>query len=367
MHVSLCNLLRLHAPLRSRIDAAIARVVDSGRFVGGEEVERFEARFAALVGSAHGVAVSSGTDALLASLMALGLGPGDEVITTAFTFAAPAQAVARLGARPVFVDIDPATYALDAARVADAITERTVGIVGVHLFGQMADMDALNEVAERHGLWVVEDAAQAIGASRDGRHAGTFAATGCFSFFPTKTLGAMGDGGIVVTDSDDIAASLRQIRHHGAEPKYVHHTLGGNFRLDALQAAILDVKLDALGDWLAARAANAHFYSERFGDLAPKVGSGNAHAWHQYVLRSPARDAVRARLRACGVESAVYYPTTLDRQPCFAECGRVSGSLDHAHRAAAEVFAIPVGPELEPAECAWVAEQVTATLAEVGG
>lgn len=362
MHVSLCNLQRLHAPLRTRIDAAIARVIDCGRFIGADVVEGFEARFAARVGATHAVAVSSGTDALLASLMALEVAPGDEVITTAFTFAAPAQAIARLGAQPVFVDIDPATFALDVACVEAAVTERTVGILPVHLFGQMADMRALSDLARRRGLWIVEDAAQAVGARELGRHAGTFGATGCFSFFPTKTLGAMGDGGIVVTDSDHVAATLRRIRHHGAEPKYVHHILGGNFRLDALQAAILDVKLDALDGWLSARAANAAFYDARFPDLAPMVARENEHAWHQYVLRSPARDAVRAQLLARGVETAIYYPATLDRQPCFATSGRVVGTLEVAHRAADEVFAIPVGPELDAAERAWVADQLAEVL-----
>lgn len=340
------------------------RVLDRAQYVLGPEVEKFEARFADLVGAEHAIGVSSGTDALLAALMAMGIGPGDEVITSPFTFVAPAQAIARLGATPVFVDIDPVTYGLDPAAVQAAIGPNTVGVVPVHLFGQCTDMTALTEVAERHGLFVIEDAAQAVGARHAGHHAGTFGDFGCFSFFPTKTLGAFGDGGMVVTDDEELAGELRRIRHHGAEPKYVHHRLGGNFRLDALQAAILDVKLDHLDAWLQRRRANAAAYAERLPRaIQPAVAPNNEHAWHQYVVRIPDRDGVRDRLWSDRIETGVYYPSTLDSQPCFQDgAARVCGSIDRACRAAREVLALPVFAELTEEERDWVADRVATHL-----
>ncbi len=341
------------------------RVLDRSQYVLGPEVEKFEDRFAELVGAEHAIGVSSGTDALLAALMAMGIGPGDEVITSPFTFVAPAQAIARLGATPVFVDIDPVTFGLDADAVEAAVGPRTAGIVPVHLFGQCADMTALTEVAERHDLFVVEDAAQAVGASHADRHAGTFGDCGCFSFFPTKTLGAFGDGGMVVTDDDMLARELRRIRHHGAEPKYVHHRLGGNFRLDALQAAILDVKLDHLDAWLERRCANADAYAARLPDaIQPRVAPANDHAWHQYVVRVAERDSVRDRLWSDRIETGVYYPSTLDGQPCFQDgAARVVGPLEEAHRAAREVLALPVFAELTEQERDWVIDRLSAILA----
>lgn len=361
VRVPFVNLARLHEPIRDAVDQAIASVIDSDRFVGGPVVQRFEERFAARVGARWAIAVSSGTDAILASLMALDLRPGDEVITTPFTFASAAQAVTRLGGTPVFVDVDPETLNLDPARLTDAVSDRTVGVLPVHLYGNVAGIRDMKRVADAHGLWIVEDAAQAIGARDDSRHAGTFGATGCFSFFPTKTLGALGDGGMIVTDDDDLASELRRVRHHGAEPKYHHHRLGGNFRLDALQAAVLDVKLDLLDDWLDRRRVNASTYDARLPDgVRPPFTPG--HAWHQYVIRHPRRDTIAAALAERGVETMVYYPTTLDRQPCFADVARVVGPLDHAHRAADEVLALPVGPGLTEDERDWVVRSLLDAL-----
>ncbi len=365
MRISLANLPRLHEPLAADIERAVADVVRSGRYVGGPEVEGFEREFGAWIGErgdddVTAIGVSSGTDALLASLMALGVGPGDEVITTPFTFAAPAQAIARLGATPVFVDIEPRWFGLDPDAVAAAMGPRTVGILPVHLYGCAANAAKLAALAEARGIWMVEDAAQAVGTTCEGRHAGTFGATGCFSFFPTKTLGALGDGGMVVTGDDTLAAELRRVRHHGAEPKYVHHRLGGNFRLDAIQAAALRVKLRALDGWLGRRKANAAFYREALpAEIVPADHDG--HAWHQFVVRVPDRERIRAVLAEGGVDSAVYYPRTLDQQPCFEEA-RVAGTLVEAHRAADEVLAIPSGPELTNEERAFVADSLVRAL-----
>ena len=365
MKVKFIDLDRQLLPIRETVDAAMQRVIDRGLFVLGPEVDQFEDRFAEFVGAEHAIGVSSGTDALLASLMAMGVGPGDEVITSAFSFIAPAQAIARLGATPVFADIDPHTFALDPDAVRAAISPRTVGIVPVHLFGQTADMSALMTVAELNGLFVVEDAAQAIGARHDGRHAGTFGELGCFSFFPTKTLGAFGDGGMVVTNDDTLASELRRIRHHGAEPKYVHHRLGGNFRLDALQAAILDVKLDHVGSWIAARKRHAAAYDRVLPPhVRPGIGELNDHAWHQYTIRVRDREAFREQMWADGIETQIYYPTSCECQPCFAEFdARLGTELVQTHAACREVLALPVYPELEEGERDYVVGRLNAHLA----
>ncbi len=365
MKVKFIDLDRQLLPIRDHVDAAMQRVIDRGLFVLGPEVAQFEDRFAEFVGSEHAIGVSSGTDALLASLMALGVGPGDEVITSAFSFVAPAQAIARLGATPVFADIDPATFALDPASVRAAIGPRTVGIIPVHLFGQTADMTSLMAVAELHGLFVVEDAAQGVGARHRGHHAGSMGDIGCFSFFPTKTLGAFGDGGMIVTDDDDLAGELRRIRHHGAEPKYVHHRLGGNFRLDALQAAVLDVKLDHVSGWIAARKRHADAYDRVLpAHVRPGIGTENDHAWHQYTIRVPDRDAFREQMWADGIETQIYYPTSCEAQPCFAEYeARVSGELTQTHAACDQVLALPVFPELSDDERDYVVSRLHAHLA----
>ena len=359
-----------YASIKKEIDDAVAGVLASQRFVLGPAVEACEDDVARYCGCAHAVGVSSGTDALLAALMAERIRPGDEVITTPFTFFSTAGVVARLGAFPVFADIDPATFNIDPAEIEYCITERTRAIVPVHLFGQVADMDPVMEIAERHGLFVVEDAAQAMGAERDGRRAGSFGHYGCFSFFPSKNLGGYGDGGMVVTQDEDRAARLRAIRVHGETRKYHHHMIGGNFRLDALQAAVVSAKLPHLDAWSDARARNAALYARTFGEMParirdrvrlPQVVTGR-HVFNQFVVRVPNRDQVQARLAAAGVGSAVYYPVPLHLQRCFGPLGYIRSDLPEAAKAADEVLALPVYPELTEAQIRYVAEALAAAV-----
>ena len=370
MKVPLLDLKAQYASIKDEIDNAVADVLASQRFVLGPAVEACEEEVARYCGCAHAVGASSGTDALLAVLMAERIRPGDEVITTPFTFFSTAGVVARLGAVPVFADIDPATFNIDPAKIEARVTERTRAIVPVHLFGQIADMDPVTEIAEHHGLLVVEDAAQAIGAERDGRRAGSFGHYGCFSFFPSKNLGGYGDGGMVTTNDEDRAARLRAIRVHGEARKYHHHVVGGNFRLDALQAAVLSAKLPHLDAWSDARARNAALYARIFGEMParirdrvrlPQVGSGR-HVFNQFVVRVPNRDRVQARLAAAGVGCAVYYPVPLHLQRCFATLGYARGDLPEAEKAADEVLALPVYPELSEAQVRYVAEAVAAAV-----
>ena len=337
------------ASIRGEILDAVTRCIDSGRYLLGPEVETLEKRIAELCGVAHAVGASSGTDALLMSLMALEVGPGDEVVTTAYSFFATAGVVARLGATPVFVDIDEHTFNLDTAQIEKAFTTRTKAIVPVDLYGQLAEMDAVVSIADRHGLVVIEDAAQALGAEG----AGSFGGMNCFSFYPSKNLGAMGDAGMVVTDDDDYARSLRRLRSHGAETTYLHDVVGGNFRMDAIQAAILNVKLGYFEAWTESRRERARRYTELFQESG-LVTSGRVvlpvatrpHAHHQYVIRSDERDVWKERLAAAGVASAVYYPVALPLQPCFASLGHGPGDFPEAERAARETLALPMFPEL---------------------
>ncbi len=348
-----------HAPLRADIDAAIAEVIDSGRFIRGPYVERFERQAADYVGTAHAIGVSSGSDALLASLMALDIGPGDEVITTPFTFCASAEAILRVGATPVFVDIDPATFNLDADLIEPAIGERTRAILPVHLYGQCCDMARIMEIAERHDLYVIEDCAQAMGArfepadndARDGvapmsRQAGAIGTVGCFSFFPTKNLGALGDGGLITTDDDQLAARIRQICSHGCAPKHHQRHPGGNFRLDAIQAAVLSVKLPHLDDWIAQRRANAALYDAALADVpgvvVPAEAKGARHTYNQYTVRVDDRAAVRERLSGAGVGHGVYYRMPLHRQDAYADSRCVPEKLEWAERVCDEVVSLPV-------------------------
>ena len=357
------------AALRPEIDAAVAAVLDSGAFVRGPFVRDFEAELAAYVdglaggGAVHALAVGNGTDALQIALMALGVGPGDEVVCPSFTFVATAEAAALLGARPVFVDIDPDTFNLDPARVADAVTERTKAIVPVHLFGQMADLDAIRAAAP--GVPVVEDAAQALGATRDGQAAMTVGEVGTLSFYPSKNLGAFGDGGAVLTTDADLADRARQIANHGAERKYHHTRVGVNSRLDAIQAAILSVQLRHLPAWTDARRAAAALYDAHLADVPgivrPARVAGARHVFHQYTVRVPAdvRDEVRAGLRERGVPTMVYYPEPIHRMPPY-ESGAAGGvaHLPETDRACAEVLSLPMHPHLSPGQIAYVAEAV---------
>ena len=367
MTVPLLDLGPQHAALRDELRAATGRVLDSQQFVLGSEVRLLEEEIAAYSNARHAVGCASGTDALLLALMALDTGPGDEVITTPFSFFATAGAVWRAGARPVFADIEPRTYNLDPARIEAAITERTRAIMPVHLYGQMAGMDAIGEIAARHGLAVIEDAAQAIGAELDGRRAGSLGRVGCFSFYPTKNLGGAGDGGMLSTQDDAIAARLRRLRVHGGETEYLHREVGLNSRLDALQAAVLRVKLPHLDEWSDARRARADTYTRLFAEArlpfpldAPHVGEGARHIFHQYVVRVPApvRDALMGHLKRHGVGTKVYYPLPLHLQECFRPLGYAEGDLPESERAARETFALPVYPELTAEQQQHVVETI---------
>ena len=352
MKVPLIDLAAQYATIRDDIAAAIERVLASQHFILGPEVAGFEREIAAFCGVRHAIGVSSGTDALLVSLMALDVSAGDEVITTPFSFFATAGVISRLGARPVFADIEPRSYNLDPAAIEAVITERTRAILPVHLYGRCADMVAIGAIAGRHGVPVVEDAAQAIGATDEaGRQAGTLGTCACFSFFPTKNLGAFGDAGMVTTDDDALAERIRLLRVHGGERRYYHRMVGGNFRIDALQAAVLRAKLNHLADWNAARRRNAERYAVLFerARLTDRVSLPHdvpGHSYHQYVIRIPRRDEVRERLAARGVTTGVYYPLPLHLQECFSDLGYAAGSLPVAEAAAAHVLALPIHPEL---------------------
>jgi len=359
MRVPFVDLKEQYAAIRAELVPAVEAVMDSQHFIGGPEVAALEAAVAEYSRAKAAVGVSSGTDALLAALMTLGVGAGDEVITAPYTFFATAGAIWRVGARPVFVDIEPETFNIDPSGIAAAVTDRTKAIIPVHLFGQMADMDPIMEVARARGLYVIEDAAQAIGATYRGRAAGSIGTIGCFSFYPTKNLGGLGDGGIVTTQDDELAERLRQCRNHGCGVKYFHRWVGGNFRLDTIQAAGLLVKLRHLDDWSARRRANAGRYDELLADcepvVTPKVAEGNVSVFNQYVIRVPRRDALRAFLTERGIGTVIYYPLSLHQQECFAELGYQAGDMPVSERAAEEALALPIYPELTEERIAHVA------------
>jgi len=363
--VPLLDLRPQYAALKSEIRVAMERVIESQHFILGPEVEALEQEIAGYSSCAFGIGVSSGTDALLIALMAIGIQPGDEVITTPYTFFATGGSVARLGARPRFVDIDPRTFNIDPAAIEPALTARTRAIIPVHLFGQVAEMDPLMELASRHNLFVIEDAAQAIGAEYHGRRAGSIGHMGTFSFFPSKNLGGFGDGGMVTTNDADLAQRLRVLRNHGASPKYYHRMIGGNFRLDALQAAVLRVKLRYLDGWTDGRQRNAARYrtlfveagltdsagrSARAGHPFPLVLPHEAfdrrHIYNQFVVRAASRNELLGHLKTNGVGHEVYYPVALHQQECFAYLGYSQGAFPESERAAAETVALPVYPEL---------------------
>jgi dTDP-4-amino-4,6-dideoxygalactose transaminase len=363
------DLTRYDESLRQEIARRVGEIFATGRFVLGAATESFEKAFASEIGVAHAVGVTSGTDALLVALMALGVGPGDEVITTPFTFFASAGVVARLNARPVFVDVEPATFNLDPARLEAAITPRTKAIQPVHLYGQCADMDPILEISARRRIPVVEDACQAVGATYRGRMAGSMGAIGAFSFYPTKNLGAAGDAGAVTTNDPDLARLLVSLRLHGSSTTYFHDRVGGNFRLDALQAAVLAAKLPRLSAWTERRRSIAARYREILGEAerAGRIGlpveaENRRHVYHQYVVRVPDRDGVKARLGERRISSAVFYPLPLHLQPCFADLGYREGDFPRAEEAAREVLALPVFPELTDQEVERVAEGVLAAL-----
>jgi len=366
MNVPLLDLKAQYRAIKADVDAAIAEVLESQHFILGPKVEQCEQAIARYCGCTHGVGISSGSDALLVCLMAENIGPGDEVITSPYTFFATVDAIARVGATPVFVDINPETYNLDAAQLLAKVTVRTRAIIPVHLYGQMADMDAVMAVANEHNLIVIEDAAQAIGAEDHGRRAGSIGHYGCVSFFPSKNLGAVGDAGMIVTNDAERAERLAVLRAHGSKPKYHHRVIGGNFRLDAIQAAVVSAKLPYLDEWTAARQRNAKRYDDLFaaagiantpggsGDVTLPTTVANRHIFNQYVIRVSRRDALRAALQAKGIGTEVYYPVPMHLQDCFSYLGLRAGAFPESEGAANETFAIPVYPEVSEAQAEYV-------------
>ena len=369
--IPLLDLEAQYRPIRSQILEAIIRVCDSQRYILGPEVDALERELAGQIGVADAVAMSSGTDAILATLMALGVGPGDEVITPTFSFFATAGCIARVGATPRLVDIDPMTFNVDPGAIRAAITVKTKAIIPVDLYGLVADMDPIVAAASEHGIPVIEDACQAIGASYRGRQAGTVGAAACFSFFPSKNLGAFGDGGLVTTSDSAFAKELRLLRNHGAEPKYFHKRIGGNFRLDALQAAVLRVKLPYLAQWTDMRRANATRYRELFAsaNLDGRVGlpvepEGYHHIFNQFVVRVPDRDRVRAYLTQQGIGTEIYYPVPFHLQECFASLGHRRGDFPEAEAAADSTLALPIYGELTAAQQKAVVTAISDALIE---
>ena len=367
--VPLVDLRAQYRPLRDEILAAIARVCDSQRFIMGPEIAALEEELARLLGIRHAVAVSSGTDALLLALMTLDIKAGDEVVTTPYSFFATAGAIVRVGARPVFVDIDPVTFNIDPARIRPALTPRTKAILPVHLFGLSADLDPVADIASRAGVLIIEDAAQAIGATYKSRPVGGVGALGCFSFFPSKNLGAFGDAGLLATNDEGLARRARLLRTHGMEPKYYHHLVGGNFRMDALQAAILRVKAPHLTAWTDARRANAERYRALFGAaglgdrvMLPIEPPDRRHIFNQFVIRTADRDGLKRHLDARGIGTEIYYPVPFHLQPCFADLGYRRGEFPHAERAAAESLALPIYGELTVGQQEAVVGEVAAFL-----
>ncbi len=364
--IPLLDLKAQYAPIREECRATFDRIADAQAFIGGPEVEGLEKEIAAYSQAQFGIGVTSGTDALLVALMTIGIQPGDEIITTPYTFFATGGSIHRMGAAPVFVDIEPGSYNINPALIEAAITSKTKAIMPVHLYGQMADMDPIMAIAARHNLYVIEDGAQAIGAEYKGRRAGSIGHFGCFSFFPSKNLGAFGDGGMITANDPALAHRAKLLRNHGAEPKYYHKLIGGNFRLDALQAAILRIKLRYLDGWTTGRQQNADRYRRLFAEAGltiddspssnvhrpssmvgiPTEDPERRHVYNQFVIRTPRRDAVMAKLKEHKIGHEIYYPVPLHLQECFASLGYKPGSLPESERAAHETLALPIYPEL---------------------
>jgi dTDP-4-amino-4,6-dideoxygalactose transaminase len=374
MNVPLLDLKAQYKTIKDEIRVVLDEICESQYFILGPQVERMEEKIAAYCGVPHAVGVSSGSDALIIALMAASIGPGDTVITTPYTFFATAGAVARVGARPVFVDIDPVTFNIDTVRLGAAVEKMTPaelasvkGVIPVHLYGQCADMDPILALARQHGWVVIEDAAQAIGAEYKGRRAGSIGDYGCFSFFPSKNLGAFGDAGLVTTLTGSHDQRLRMLRMHGMEPKYYHQIIGGNFRIDALQAAVVAVKLGHLDNWTRARRNNAAIYRRLFkaagldGSIQLPAEVQDRHIYNQFVIRVPRdRDALREYLTRHGIGTEVYYPVPLHLQACFTYLGYKAGDFPESEKAAAQTIALPIYPELAADQLAFVVERIKA-------
>ena len=375
MAVPLLDLNAHHEPLRQEILAALEKTFRSNAFILGPDVGKLEERVAAYCQATYGIGVTSGTDALLLALMALGIGTGDEVVTTPYSFFATAGVIVRLGAKPVLVDIDPTTYNIDPAKITSVLTDKTKAIIPVHLYGQCADMAPIMDIAKRHNLSVIEDAAQAIGSEhRDGRRACSMGTIGCLSFFPSKNLGCLGDGGMAITNDSELAERMRILRVHGSKPKYYHKVIGGNFRLDTIQAAVLNVKLNYLDGWTKRRQENAERYEllfrqsglvERGKVRLPEAvyrseGVKHYHIYNQFVLRVERRDALMGHLKQKGIGAEIYYPVPFHLQECFQYLGHKKGDFPESERAANETIAIPIYPELTQAQQTEVVEAITA-------
>lgn len=359
--IPLLDLVRQHKPVRKAIEGRWNRLFRNGEFILGGEVREFEDRMARYLGAKHAVSCASGTDALRLALRAFNIGPGDEVITTAFSFFATAGAVLQEGAVPVFVDIDERTYNIDTSRIEAKIGPKTKALLPVHLYGCPADMDAIGLIARKHGLKVIEDAAQATGATWRDKKIGTLGDAGCFSFYPTKNLGALGDGGMVTAQDDAVAGLLRQLRVHGSHTKYVHELAGFNSRLDSVQAAVLNSKLEYLDRWNQKRRRIAEFYLKELSGLPlrlPVAPKEAAHVYHLFVIACEHRDALASFLKDKGIEGAVYYPVPLPFQPCMANLGYSPGDFPNAEKASREILAIPEFPEISAAQAARVAKAI---------
>ncbi len=366
MKVPLLDLTEQNSALRPEIESALGRVLDTNAFILGGEVKELESELAEYCGTKHAIGCASGSDALLLALMAVGVKPGDEVITTPYSFFATVSAITRLGATPVFVDIDPQTYNLDVSQIESAITERTTAIQPVHLYGQCADMAGLNEVVSKHGIPVVEDAAQAIGAEENGKRAGAMSEVGCFSFYPSKNLGGMGDGGFMTTDDDELARQLFALRVHGSEERYYHKWIGLNSRLDGFQGAVLRVKLPHLDDWSNLRKKNADLYRDLFTNaglteqiVVPFEREDCRHIYNQFVIRAPGRrDELRKHLASADFGTDIYYPVPLHMQECFEYLDYREGQFPESEKAAKETIALPIYPELRADQQEYVVEKI---------
>lgn len=361
MNIQLLDLLAQYETIKDEIKDAVISTIESGHYILGPQVKKLEGDIAKYCGVKHGIGVANGTDGLLLTLKAFGIGEGDEVITSPFTFFASAETISQAGAKPVFVDIDPDTYCIDVDKIEEKITERTKAIIPVHIFGQMVDMDRIMEIAKKHNLIVIEDACQAIGAEYKGKKAGSIGHAACFSFFPTKNLGGYGDGGMVVTNDDAVAERIRMLRFHGSKVKYYHEILGYNSRLDELQAAILNVKFKYLDEWNRKRAEKAGIYNDLLKDTScklPVARDYNTHIYHLYIIQHEKRDELIKHLKDNGVATGIYYPVPLHLQNVYKDLGYKEGDLPNAEYASKRTFAIPLYPELTLEQQKYVAEKI---------